>query len=59
MAELTCPGAVDNGYFVTLYSSDSKYMLLRLLEEEQPARRMARRVNQLTNPEENIFPSLT
>lgn len=56
MVELTCPGLVGNEDSVavyssdrvfiayTVYSSDSKYTLLKLLEEEQPASRMAGRI---------------
>jgi hypothetical protein len=43
MIELTCPGLVGNGDSVAVYSSDNKYTLLKLLEEEQPASRMAGR----------------
>ena len=60
MVELTCPGLVGNEDSVAVYSSDSKYTLLKLLEEEQPASRMAGRIYvSLSIQETNRFHFLT
>jgi hypothetical protein len=45
IAELTCLGDEVIGVAFAVYTSDSRYAFLRLLEEEHPASKMASGMN--------------